>query len=411
MATIVDPGPPTVSSANGTADIATPDAAPARTTIPQRPATSAAPPRRVGGASFEEVTNVVGALLSALATTLLIFGRLTPLSGRIGFALVFFFVFLATYAGIVSMTNDLPAVTDKVMTAVLAAAAALTTAALLSVVLFVAFRAGDALSNFNLFYQDMSAAGPQSPLSQGGIVHAIIGTLIIMSIVLALTVPLGIACAVYLNEVGGRSTEFVRTIVTAMTGLPSVLAGLFILATFILILGFPRSGLAGALAVSIMVLPIVIRSSDLVLRLVPNSLREASAATGASQWRTVWHVVLPTARSGLANAVLLGLARGVGETAPVLLVTGIGASTNLDPTQNPMMSLPLAVFDFVRSPLQTQIQRGFATAATLMILVIVLFTLARVFGGRPAGRLSKRQTRKAAAQSMRDLHRIEGARP
>jgi phosphate transport system permease protein len=156
-----------------------------------------------------------------------------------------------------------------------------------------------------------------------------------------------------------------------------------------------------------MILPIIIRSADVVLRLVPGNLREASAATGAPHWRTVWHVVLPTARSGLVTAVLLGVARGIGETAPVLLTAGITQTMNVDPRKNPMISLPLATFEFVRSPQPTLIARGFATAAVLMVLVLLLFTGARIIGGRPAGHLSKRQLRRAAARSSRDLDRIE----
>ena len=120
-----------------------------------------------------------------------------------------------------------------------------------------------------------------------------------------------------------------------MTALPSILAGLFIFATWILILGFERSGLAASIAVSIMMLPIIIRSADVVLRLVPGNLREASAALGAPQWRTVWHVVLPTARSGLATAVILGVARGVGETAPVLLTVGLHRVDERQPDEEP----------------------------------------------------------------------------
>ena len=145
----------------------------------------------------------------------------------------------------------------------------------------------------------------------------------------------------------------------------------------------------------------------MVLRLVPGNLREASAALGAPQWRTVWHVVLPTARSGLTTAVILGVARGVGETAPVLLTAGYTATMNVDPKKNPMVSLPLAAFELVRSPQPTQIARGFGAASVLMLLVLLLFTIARVVGGRPAGRLSKRQARRSAARSAQDLQRVE----
>jgi phosphate transport system permease protein len=156
-----------------------------------------------------------------------------------------------------------------------------------------------------------------------------------------------------------------------------------------------------------MMLPIIIRSADVVLRLVPGGLREASAALGAPHWRTVWGVVLPTARSGLTTSVILGVARGVGETAPVLLTAGFTATMNYNPTKGPMVSLPLTSYYLVASGQTNQIARGFATAAVLMLLVLVLFTVARIVGGKPAGRLSKRQSKAAATQSLRDLQRID----
>jgi phosphate transport system permease protein len=289
------------------------------------------------------------------------------------------------------------------------AATAVAIFALASVVVFTIYKGREALFKWNLYTQDMSRAGPLDPLSVGGIAHAIVGTLIITFISLILTVPLSVICAVYLTESHSRMSGLVRTIVTAMTALPSILAGLFIFATWILILGFERSGLAAAIAISIMMVPIIIRSADVVLRLVPGNLREASAALGAPQWRTVWHVVLPTARSGLMTSVILGVARGIGETAPILLTAGFTQTMNVDPRHNAMVSLPLAAFEFVRSPQPTQVARGFATAAVLMILVLILFSVARVLGGRAPGNLSKRQSRRAAARSVADLQRIESS--
>lgn len=389
-------------------DPAVPEAS--ATVLPDRPegTLSSADRRPVGGMSKDDLRALFGAGISSVSATLLLFGRIAPLEGRIGMVVVGVLMFVAIYALLVALDNDRPAVVDKVMTVLLGAAAVLAVSALVSVVIFVLYRGGSALLKPNLYVNDMSVTLPTDPVTSGGIYHAIVGTLIIIGIALLLTVPLGIACAVYLNESGGRMAELVRTVVTAMTALPSILAGLFILSTWILTLGQPRSGFAAALAVSIMILPIIIRSADLVLRLVPAGLREAAAATGAPRWRTVWHVVLPTARSGLANAVILGVARGVGETAPVLLVSGITANTNYNPFANPMMSLPLATFDFVRLPNEAQIQRGFATAAVLMVLVLVLFTMARVFAGRPAGSQSARQARRRAAASLRDLERMTG---
>ncbi|MBI4935310.1 MAG: phosphate ABC transporter permease PstA [Actinobacteria bacterium] len=369
---------------------------------------SAPPVRRpLGKLSRRELLPLAGAAISALATTMLLFGRLTPLDGKFGFVVVAFLVFLATYTVLVSLTEGRPAVVDRLMTALLAAAAVTAIGALFSVIVFVFIKGWKALTKPNFYVNDLSVTGPQEPLTSGGILHAIVGTLIMTMIALVITVPLGVACSVFLNESKGRAAMLVRTVVTAMTALPSILAGLFIFATWILILGQERSGLAAAIAMSIMMLPIIIRSADVVLRLVPGNLREAAAALGAPQWRTVWHVVLPTARSGLTTSVILGVARGVGETAPVLLTAGYTATMNLNPLKDPMVSLPLAAYELVRSPQETLIARGFGTAAVLMVLVLVLFTLARIVGGRPAGRLSKGQARRATAKSAADLARFE----
>ena len=364
-------------------------------------------PRAVGGLSLEQVLMSVGAAVSSISLAALLFGQIAPLSGRLGFVVVAFGLYLVIYATLASFIGDRPAVIDRVMTALMSAAAVVAGSALASVIVFTFWRGREALLKLNFFTEDMSLAGPLDPLDVGGILHAIVGTLIIMALSLVLTVPLALACAVYLNETDSKGAGLVRTVVTAMTALPSILAGLFIFATWILILGYERSGLAASIATSIMMLPIIIRSADVVLRLVPGSLREASAALGAPQWRVVWHVVLPTARSGLTTSVILGVARGIGETAPVLLTAGFTSALNLDPRSNPMVSLPLAAFQFVRSPQPTLVARGFATAATLMILVLVLFYAARVLGGRPAGYQSKRQARRAAESSQDLLWRIE----
>lgn len=397
----VDPAPPDEPSGARSAP---------STTLPSHHRVATLENRRgVGRMSRNDKQTIAGAMASAVFVTLLLFGRLTPLSGAVGFVLIAFALFIVIYAIMISLTDDRPAVIDRVMSAFMTAAAAAAIAALAWVVTATIWKGRAALTNLNLYTQDMSKAGPLQPLSEGGILHAVVGSLVIIGIALVLTVPLGIACAVFLNETRSPLSGLVRTVVTAMTALPSIIAGLFIFATWILVLGRPRSGLAASIAVSLMMLPIIIRSADVVLRLVPGNLREASAALGAPQWRTVWFVVLPTARSGLATAVILGVARGVGETAPVLLVSGISQNLNFNPTSGPMMSLPLATYDFVRSPMPTQVARGFATAAVLMVLVLILFAIARFFGGRPAGRLSKGQARRAENRSERDLERIEAA--
>jgi len=294
-----------------------------------------------------------------------------------------------------------------VVSVLLISAAVTLFTALVFVVVFALLRGQEALWHLNFFTQSMEFAGPLDPLTEGGILHAIVGTLIQISIALAITIPLGIATAVFLNEVGGPFARFVRTIVDAMTALPSIVAGLFVYAAVIQLITHQRSGFAAALAITVMMLPIVIRAADVVLRLVPGNLREASYALGAGRWRTVWGVVLPTARSGLVTAVILGTARGIGETSPVLLTSGVTAVLTFNPFSGPMISLPLQVFDFVKSPEPTMIARGFGTAAVLLLLVLLLFSVARVIGGRPPGVLSPGQQRRTAAISQRDALRFE----
>ena len=365
------------------------------------------PLRTLRGMRADDAYTLGGAALSALALTYLIFGRLAPIQGIVGFVVVAFVLFVTSYAFLVSLTEPRPIVVDKVMTVFLSASALLAMGALATIVLSTVWKGHNALFKSNTYLEDMSLAGPLSPLSEGGIKHALVGTLIIISISILITVPLGLVCAVFLNETRSRFGRPVRTVVDAMTALPSIIAGLFVFAAFILILGFERSGLAAALATSIMMLPIIIRSSDVVLRLVPGNLREAAAALGAPQWRTVWHVVLPTARSGLATSIILGVARGVGETAPVLFTSGVTQTLNTNPVEGPMMSLPLATYEFVKSAQRTLQERGFAAAAVLMIVVLVLFVLARVLGGRPAGHVTKRHAARLAARSAKDVQRFE----
>ncbi|WP_278256753.1 ABC transporter permease subunit [Nocardioides convexus] len=202
-----------------------------------------------------------------------------------------------------------------------------------------------------------------------------------------------------MTEVGGRFARIVRTVVEAMTALPSIVAGLFIYAVLILTLDVPPSGFAAGMAISVMMLPIIARASDVVLRVVPGTLREASLALGASRWRTVWHVVLPTARPGLATAVILGVARGIGETSPVLLTSGAANFMVSNPFGGAMNSLPLYIYNGARSGEPALIDRAFGAAAVLMLLVLVLFVIARLIA-RPAGNRSGPGLLKRAARAL-----------
>jgi len=363
-----------------------------------------APPRRRVRATTG-AREAVGGTVAGTSVALLLFGRIAPFSGLIGFIVVAYLASLAIYATLVSLTDDALAVRDRVVTVLLSTAAVLMGLALVCVIVFTMWSGRKALTHLNFYAQDLRKAGPRSGLNVGGIEHALVGTLWMISISMAITVPLGIACAVFLNEVGGRFARFVRTIVEAMVGLPSIIAGLFIFATYVLIL-HEHTGLAAALALSVDMLPIIIRSADVVLRLVPGTLREASAALGAPQWRTVRTVVLPTARSGLATAVILGMARGLGETAPVLLTAGYTTFMNKSPLHGPMVSLPLVAYELVKSGEPNLQARGYAAASVLLVLVLTLFVVARIIGGRGPGKLSKAQARRMQRRSTRDANRI-----
>ncbi len=363
--------------------------------------------RALRGFRLDDVFDIVGSLVSSFSLTWLLFGWLTGLQSTIGFVVVNFVLFLVNYGVITSIKNRTEEIRDRLVSVMLFSAGIILISALLFVVVYTVGRGQLALGNGNFFIESMEKAGPLDPLTVGGILHAVVGTLIQITIALSITIPLGITTAVFLNEVGGRFAKFVRTIADAMTALPSIVAGLFVLSAFIRTGVVPRSGFAASLAITVMMLPIVIRASDVVLRLVANNLREAALALGASKWRTVWHIVLPTARSGLVTAVILGTARGIGETSPVLLTSGISSVMNWNPLEGPMISLPLQVFDFVKSPEPTMIARGFGTAATLLLLVLVLFVLARALGGKAPGNLSKQGQRAAARRSLDDERRIE----
>ncbi|MGY0232988.1 phosphate ABC transporter permease PstA [Longispora urticae] len=364
--------------------------------------------RVLGGARRTDLYALLGAGAAALGLTALLYTQFTPFDGALGFVVIAYVAFLVFYGLLVSLEENGPAVRDRLAAVVVRSLGYLLFLALFLVVAFILWEGHRAYLHLNFFTTDMAKAGPLDPLTVGGISHAAIGTLEQIGIALALTVPLGLGCAVFLGETRGRFAKLVRTLTEAMTALPSIVAGLFVYAMLIIGLGLHKSGFAASVALSVMMLPIIIRAADVVLRLVPGTLREASLALGASQWRTVWHVVLPTARSGLTTSVILGTARGVGETSPVLLTAGMAFAVNANPFDGPQVSLPLQTFSAVKSPMPDMIARGFGTAAVLMFLVVVLFIVARIVGGRPAGRLTRGQQRRRARASARDVIRFNG---
>jgi phosphate transport system permease protein len=356
-------------------------------------------PLRLRQVTAEDTLTLGGSAIAALALDWVLYERVLPFSGVLGFWLFWYLLFMVCYAAIGSLQWNGLAVRDRVVAVGLTTAGLLATALVIDQVGYTLVRGATAVKHSSFFTQSMVDAGPLSPLSSGGVAHALVGTLEQLTMSTLLAVPLGIAAAVYLAEVGGPAARPVRTLVDAMTALPDIIAGLFILAFLVLTVGLPKSGFAAALALAVTMLPIVTRASETVLRIVPGTLREASYALGGSQWRTVLFVVLPTARSGLATAVVLAMARGIGETAPVLLVAGYARNVNWNPVNGWQTSLPLYIYNEILSPEPNDHVRAFGGGFALIILVLILFTIARWLGGGAPGELSRRQRRKIARQA------------
>jgi phosphate transport system permease protein len=384
-------------------------APPRRTSVPRRDTAHSPRPevhRNLARIRREDVLRLVGAAVAGVCTTWWLFAQILPFEGVLPFVLISYALFLGFFVVLISFDDNRVTILDRVWSVVIHSAAVVLLLALAVVVIFTLARGAEAFTHLNFWTQDLSLAGPLDPMTVGGMLHAAVGTLIMIAFALAIAIPLGLLTAVFLAEFPSPFSRVVRTVCEAMTALPSIICGLFIYATYILLFGFDRSGFAASLAITIMILPIIIRSADVVLRLVPQTLKEAALATGASHWRTIWNVVLPTSKSGLMTAIILGTARGIGETSPVLLTAGYTTFYNFNPFSGPMVSLPFATFTLVRSPEATQIARGFGAAAVLMVLVFTLFLLARLLGGKGAGVLSAGGMRRARAASARDAARF-----
>jgi phosphate transport system permease protein len=221
----------------------------------------------------------------------------------------------------------------------------------------------------------------------GGAVHAITGTLWVTGIATLISVPIGLLAAIYLVEYGqGRLARSITFFVDVMTGIPSIVAGLFAYALFVIIFGpGTKSGLAGAVALAVLMIPVVVRSVEELLKIVPNELREASYALGVPKWLTITKIVLPTALAGIVTGIMLAVARVIGETAPLLVAAGFTQSLNNNPLEGPMMTLPVFVYrSYVDqgNPAAAYVERAWAGALTLVIIVMVLNLAGRLIAAR-----------------------------
>jgi phosphate transport system permease protein len=282
--------------------------------------------------------------------------------------------------------------TDKVMRALLAAATGVALVPLLFIIYYL-LQKGLGSWNGHFFTSDpngnqcfphVPGAPPPPPCDIGGIRSAIVGTGLIVLLATAIAVPVGIGVALYLTEYGkeSRFANVVRYFIDVMTGVPSIVFGLFIYITLVVgHVGGDAVGWKGALALALLMLPIVTRSAEVVLQLVPSDLREGALALGAPRWRVVVRVVLPTALSGLITGSLLAIARGAGETAPLLFTIGAGhvLTGNLG---QPMNSLPGQIFGDLGQAQSVFTSRAWGTALTLVTMILILNLTARAVSRR-----------------------------
>ncbi len=287
---------------------------------------------------FRDGLIFVGALAASFAIV-----EATPLKGKLAYFFTFFII-LTTANGVSGLLRyGLPAAKDAALKTLVGLGALLTVMPIASILATVISKGYKGIQ-LNLFTQDMSMATPTDPLTNGGILHAITGTLTLVALSLVMSVPLGILTALYLTAIRGKFTKPIKFLVQAMSGVPSIVAGLFILSAVLYPITKGYSGFMGALALTILMIPTVARTSEEVLNLIPQDLREAGTALGGTQWRTVAMIVLPAARSGLITAMILGVARIAGETAPLLLLTGGGDKVNPNAFNGPMGSLPYYIW-------------------------------------------------------------------
>lgn len=307
-------------------------------------------------------------------------------------------VYLGTTLVVSSLVESRRQATDRFMSALMVSAFVVVLLPLISVVWTVIERGS------NRFDWDFYSTTMRGVVGEGGGgYHAIVGTLVITAVTALFAVPFGLFTAIYLVEYsnGGRFARSVTALVDVMTGIPSIVAGLFAYALFVFLDDVPvltalstgvghRSGLAGAVALTLLMTPVVVRTSEEMLRLVPNELREASFALGVPRWKTILKVVLPTAIAGILTGIVLAIARVIGETAPLLVTVGITADVNWNPVDGRMATLPVFSYNsykFPTLPVEASIDRAWAAALTLVLLVVILFSIARILSSvlKPKG--------------------------
>ena len=318
----------------------------------------------------------LGALLAGVVV------KTTGLSGKLGFSAAFFVI--ATLLIFIQQLRlrDLAAAKDSLLSSLATLAIVITLIPIFSIVATVVLKGYKGI-HFGMFANDMTQASVNDPVQSGGLLHALVGTIIMVGGALVISFPIALLTALYLTEIRGKLSRPIKFLVQAMSGVPSIVAGLFILSILVIPVTQELTGLMGSLALSILMIPTIARTAEEMLLLIPNELREAGVALGATQWRTVSGVVVPAAKSGLVTAVILGIARIIGETAPILLVSGGADALNFNPTSGPMGSLPFYIWKaFLTGGTEEAYARAWGGMLILLILIVSLFGLARYLSGR-----------------------------
>jgi phosphate transport system permease protein len=306
---------------------------------------------------------------------------MTPLKGKLAYLAVFFITFVVIDYLFSRIKQGKSAGSDSIFRGFVTMGISIAVIPIISILFTVIGRGYKGL-HWSLFTTDMHSTPPNAPIGQGGLLHAIIGTVLLVLVALIISVPIGILTAIYMTEIKGRFTRPIKFLVQAMSGVPSIVAGLFILAAIVYPLTKNFNSLEGSLALAILMIPTIARTSEEILLLVPQDLRESGVALGGTQWRTVAQIVLPAARGGLVTAMILGIARVAGETAPIVLLTGGGDTKNWNIFHGPMGSLPFYIWKGFGAGTPDSITRAWSGIMVLLVLVLALFIAARLLSNR-----------------------------
>lgn len=331
------------------------------------------------GLSLAAAGGIVALISSAVSSEF-------SLVGAIALGALFYLVSIVVISRLVEGSRK---ATDRFVTALVTGAFIIAMAPLVSL-LFTVVVNGSARFDVEFFTSSMRNIVGEG----GGAVHAIVGTLLMTGTAAIISIPIGLFTAIYLVEYGrGPLARAITFFVDVMTGIPSIVAGLFAFALFAIFFGpGVRMGFAGAIALSVLMIPVVVRSCEEMLRVVPNELREASYALGVPKWLTIVNVVLPTSAAGIATGIMLSIARVIGETAPLLIVAGFTASMNYNLFAERMQSLPVFVFtSYSNQGVDTQayLDRAWAGALTLILIVMLLNLVARIIARAFAPKLGR----------------------